>query len=90
MALWDDRNNQLRLISLWRAIANHCKSKLHVAAYDLLNEPFPRKTVTQWKLLAEELKDAIRSVDSNPLIIVERVNSVKERRTVGANSILSR
>jgi len=51
-----------------------------IAAYDLLNEPNPTPSneptqgAEKWQVLAQRIVDAIRQVDQNHLIIVERVN----------------
>jgi hypothetical protein len=71
-ALWSDRSNQQRLIRLWRAIADRYRNEPRIAAYDLLNEPLP-PTPADWQRLAQQIVDAIRSVDVNHLIIVEHV-----------------
>lgn len=77
MALWDIPENQNRLTALWRAIADHCKNESTVAAYDLLNEPVVSSSMDQWRNLALRLAGAIRGVDRNHLMIVERLNGVK-------------
>ena len=70
-ALWSDPELQNRLKALWRAIAERYKDEPIVAAYDLVNEPYPTNGHHQWATLAQELVDEIRSVDTNHLIIVE-------------------
>ena len=70
-ALWSDLELQNRLKALWRAIAERYKDEPIVAAYDLVNEPYPTNGHHQWATLAQELVDEIRSVDTNHLIIVE-------------------
>ncbi|MFQ5595392.1 MAG: glycoside hydrolase family 5 protein, partial [Anaerolineae bacterium] len=67
-------SNQTRLINLWRAIAQRYANEPTIAAYDLLNEPNPTSSASQWQTLAQQIVDAIRQVDQNHLIIVERVN----------------
>ena len=69
-ALWENKENQKRLKSLWRTIAERYKNESTIAAWDLINEPTPPDQ-HQWKVLAQELIDEIRSVDQNHLIIVE-------------------
>ena len=80
LALWDDslgaQENQNRLTALWRAIAARYVDEPAVAGYDLLNAPMTSASVDQWKTLAQDLVDAIRSVDENHLIIVERCYGV--------------
>ena len=76
--LWLDPQNQERLIALWRQIAWHCKGIGAVAGYDLLNEPRPLADRSEWTTLATKLTSAIREVDPDHLIVVERTNSVGE------------
>ena len=38
--LWHDAADQDRTVALWKAIAEHCKDRSNVAAYDLINEPY--------------------------------------------------
>lgn len=70
VALWNDIENQNRLKALWKAIAERYKNETIIVAWDLINEPTPQ-TQEEWKTLAQELIDEIRSVDQNHLIIVE-------------------
>ena len=74
IALWTDVEKQNRLKALWKAIAERYKDESMIAAYDLVNEPYPPER-QQWKTLAQELIDEIRSVDKNHLIIVEKCYS---------------
>lgn len=60
-----------RLKSLWKAIATRYKNEPIIAGYDLLNEPCP-PTHQKWISYAQELTDAIRTIDKNHLIIVEQ------------------
>lgn len=60
-----------RLKSLWKAIATRYKNEPIIAGYDLLNEPGP-PTNQKWISYAQELTDAIRTIDKNHLIIVEQ------------------
>ena len=75
-ALWDNEENQRRLIALWREIASRYVNDTAIAAYDILNEPVVSKDKSQWQKLAQEIVNAIREVDSNHLILVERVNGI--------------
>ena len=74
--LWDKPENQKRLIALWKAIADHFKNEPVIMGYDLVNEPGVSTDRVQWQQLAQQLVDAIRSVDSHHPVIVERVNSI--------------
>lgn len=77
--LWEDSDNRNRLVNLWLAIAQRYANEARIAAYDLLNEPNPTGATLQagaanWQSLAQQIVDAIRTVDRNHLIIVERIN----------------
>lgn len=71
-ALWTTPSNQDRLVALWKAIASRYKNEPIIAGFDLLNEPTPSVTVTNWKNLAQRIIDSIRTVDQNHLMIAER------------------
>ena len=75
-ALWEVPVNQDRLVSLWRAIAARYAREPLVAGYDLLNEPGVPQSKNQWQALANRIVKAIREVDPQHIVIVERVNSV--------------
>ena len=72
-ALWEDHSNQERLKALWKEIADRYKDEIIIAAFDLVNEPVTTSSVDQWKQLAQEIINEIRSVDPNHLIIVEKL-----------------
>lgn len=78
-ALWDIRDNQLRLIGLWQAIAKRYQGHPNVAALDLLNEPVTTHSKQQWEDLATELVTAIRQVNQQQMIFVERLLAVKNQ-----------
>lgn len=75
-ALWRDPRMQERFVALWRAIAARYATEPTIAGYDLLNEPVVERSIEQWKTLAERSIKAIREVDPNHAIFVERVNAV--------------
>lgn len=83
-ALWTDRENQLRLIALWRAIAERYADEETIIGYGLVNEPLPmgrtdaRDGLRIWGELAQEITDSIRSVDSNHVIFVEKALGVRD------------
>jgi endoglucanase len=66
-----------RLIDLWVKIAERYKDEPIVAAYDLLNEPLPKRTGAAAKYkqrlepLYRRITAAIRKVDSKHMIILE-------------------
>lgn len=75
--LFMDRRNQDRLVDLWVKIARRYKDEPAVAAYDLLNEPLPRRTGAEGKYkdqlepLYRRITAAIRQVDPKHMITVE-------------------
>ena len=75
-ALWDRPEMQERCIALWTAIARHCKGEPTVAGYDLLNEPVVTRAASQWRDLAGRIAVAIRAVDPDHMLFVERLNSI--------------
>jgi endoglucanase len=76
-ALWQDPKNQARFIAIWRAIAERYAKEPTVAGYDLLNEPVLETGPEEWRNLAERAITAIREVDPNHAIFVERFNAIK-------------
>jgi len=83
--LWKDTGLQQRYRNLWKAIASRYANETILAGYDLLNEPHPASSATdgngdnrQWKTLAQQVVDDIRSVDRNHLIVVEAVNWIDD------------
>ncbi len=84
LELWTNEENQNRLIALWKAIAERYKDETTVIGYGLVNEPImPWKgnsedTVAQWQDLAQRITDAIRTVNNNHVIFVERAISARD------------
>ena len=76
---WDEPFYQRRLVSLWKAIARRYANEPQIVAYDLLNEPAPTRNAGQWKVLAQQVIDSIRSVDRHHLLVVEMVQWVFDR-----------
>ena len=75
--LWTDPRLQQQNADLWRNIAARYKDEPTIAAYDLLNEPVTTDaTGEQWKLLAQQLVDAVRSEDQNHLLVVGGIYGV--------------
>ena len=77
MALWTDAANRDRLRAQWRQLAERYEAEPVIAGYDLVNEPIVPTSIDQWQDLASSLVREIRSVDTNHLIVVERLNGVK-------------
>jgi endoglucanase len=75
-ALWERPELQERLVRLWTAIARRYRGEATIAGYDLLNEPVVTQSKQQWIDLAARLAAAIRAVDPEHLLFVERVNAV--------------
>jgi len=67
-ALWNQTENQNRLVALWKAIADRYKGEDRIAGFGPVNEPVPPQSMTQWSVLAQKLVDGIREVDKNHLI----------------------
>ena len=79
--LWEVPANQERMVALWRAIAARYANEPMIAGYDLLNEPGVPRAKEEWRSLANRAARAIREVDRNHLLIVERVNSIAKQWT---------
>ncbi len=75
-ALWDQPALQERFIRLWTEIARRYRNEPTVAGYDLLNEPVVTRAKSQWQDLAGRLAVAIRTVDPDHMLFVERLNAV--------------
>jgi endoglucanase len=75
-ALWQNSENQNRLVALWKEIARRYSNEPIVAGFDLINEPQPTQSKDQLKNLMQRITDAIRVVDKNHLIVVERANAI--------------
>jgi endoglucanase len=90
-ALWADKENQKRLTALWTEIAKKYKDEPVIAAFDLLNEPVvPEKAsieeiFAQWQNLAQNIAYSIRTVDTNHMLMVERLNAYKNLETGVSN-----
>jgi endoglucanase len=76
--LWESKKNQKRLAALWIAIADRYKNENIVAGYGIVNEPVPVKSLSQWQELAQNLTNAIRTVDNNHLFFTESILYVKD------------
>jgi endoglucanase len=76
-ALWNDTENQNRLLALWKAIAQRYKEDSTIIGFGLLNEPVPTNDILQWQELAQKLTDEIRLIDKNHIIFIEKAIYVK-------------
>lgn len=84
-ALWREPALQARFIALWRAIAERYAREPTIVGYDLLNEPVVERGLEEWQSLAERTIAAIRQVDPNHALFVERVNAVAGDWSENAN-----
>lgn len=67
---WRSKRKQKKLTKWWRDIAKTYKNEPVIAAYDLINEPFPRNPA-QWYAYAQQLVDVIRAEGDTHAIVVE-------------------
>ncbi|HXJ19709.1 MAG TPA: cellulase family glycosylhydrolase [Polyangia bacterium] len=74
--LWERPEQQDRLIKLWTAIAQRYRGEAAIAGFDLLNEPVVTRSRQQWVDLAGRIAVAIRAVDPDHMLFVERTNAV--------------
>lgn len=68
---WSSPSLQSRLRAMWIAISARYADEPWIAAYDVMNEPSPPSDAS-WRSLAQDLVDAIRTVDNNHVVIVEQ------------------
>jgi endoglucanase len=76
-ALWTNIENQNRLTALWKAIATKYKDEKQIVGFGLVNEIVPTSSLTQWQQLAQRLVDAIRTVDKNHILFIEKPIYIK-------------
>lgn len=78
LAFWTNSENQKRYLALWRKIADYYADEPSILGYGLLNEPYvpacstADESLELMKNLTNDVKDEIRSVDSNHIIFLER------------------
>lgn len=81
-SLWESRENQEKLIALWKKLAERYKNEAWIGAYDIINEPnwaftgahkngIDEQDNGPLKSLMMEITKAIRSVDTKHIIIIE-------------------
>jgi endoglucanase len=72
--LWSDETCQKRLAWLWKSVAERYKDNATIAMYDLINEPFgdysTNKHLTKLVAVCDQVYKAVRSVDTNHIIII--------------------
>lgn len=87
LALWQEPENQKRLISLWAEIARRYAEEEAIIGYGLINEPVvplledPADTFAQCPELMQRITDEIRKYDKNHIIFAERVCAVRDPAT---------
>jgi endoglucanase len=74
--LWESPEVQQRFIQFWVALASRYRNEPTIAGYDLLSEPAVTSSIDQWKSLANRTISAIRAVDPQHVIFIERVSAV--------------
>lgn len=70
---------QQLLARTWQLLAEHFRDEPAVLGYDIMNEPVRQEGIEPcgscgWHTIAQTVVDAIRTVDTNHLILVEGVN----------------
>lgn len=86
-ALWEEEENQKRLIALWTEIARRYAQEETIIGYGLINEPFvPVKTdikeaTAKCQSLMQRIADSIRTVNYTQILFVERVCGVENSNT---------
>ncbi len=69
---WENPEPREQLKALWVEIASRYHNEPQIAAFSLFNEPFTNDRNDLWVKYAQELVEAIRSVDKNHLLDVEQ------------------
>ena len=69
---WENPEPREQLKALWVEIASRYHNETQIAAFSLFNEPFTNDRNYLWVKYAQELVEAIRSVDKNHLLDVEQ------------------
>jgi hypothetical protein len=78
--IWNDAQLQDRFVRLWRAIAERYKDESRIVGYSLFCEPVVSKGVEEWAGLAQRTIKAIREVDHNHIVFVERIYGENRNR----------
>jgi aryl-phospho-beta-D-glucosidase BglC (GH1 family) len=79
-SIWTDRELQNRFIKLWRAIAERYHREPQVVGFSLFFEPVVSESKEQWRSLAQRTIHAIREVDQNHVVFVERIYGEEQVR----------
>jgi endoglucanase len=75
-AFWDSPEHQERFVDLWRMLAARYAHEPTIAGYALLDPPNPNRSLEQWQGLAQRVTQAIREVDREHMLNIERALSV--------------
>lgn len=106
-SLWESAENRRKTVALWKKLAERYANEPWIGGYDLLNEPnwdiddagnvngcSCNLNTTLWSFYKEIIK-AIRTVDSNHLVIIEgncwgnNYNGLSNIKTFDSNLVLS-
>ncbi|MDB4834982.1 glycoside hydrolase family 5 protein [Cyclobacteriaceae bacterium] len=68
--LWLNTGFQLRLIRLWYNISLRYKNESLIIAYDILDAPSPKYSISQWKQLAKNVVDDLRNNGDQHIVIL--------------------
>ena len=86
-ALWEEEENQKRLIALWTEIARRYAEEETIIGYGLINEPFVpvdtdiKEASAKCRTLMQRIADGIRTVNHTQILFVERVCGVENKIT---------
>lgn len=84
-SIWTNRELQDRFIKLWQAIANRYHDEPQIVGYSLFYEPVVSESKAQWHTLAQRTINAIRELDQNHIVFVERIYGDHEMRREVSN-----
>jgi RimJ/RimL family protein N-acetyltransferase len=86
--IWEEDELQQRYLRLWRSIADRYSREPQIAGFATFGEPVTSGPAEQWSKLAGRTCRAIREVDKNHAIFVERVyGENRVRREVSATDL---
>jgi len=86
--IWEEDKLQQRYLRLWRSIADRYSREPQIAGFAIFGEPVTSGPAEQWSKLAARTCRAIREVDKNHAIFVERVyGENRVRREVSATDL---
>lgn len=78
--IWEDAQMQENMAAVWRAVAGRLRDEPTVAGYSLFQEPVCGGPAEQWPPLAARLAAAVRDVDSDHVLFVDRSYGEHETR----------